>query len=94
MKKGTILMLALGLAVCSSCSAQKNGHPGLGTNPPSTAELMKMDTNNDGRLSKKEVKGPLQNDFEKVDTNQDGFLSEEELTDAPKPKRGQGPPKN
>ncbi len=46
-----------------------------------------MDTNDDGKLSKKEVKGPLKNNFLKVDTDEDGFITEEEMKKAPKPKR-------
>jgi hypothetical protein len=45
-----------------------------------------MDANEDGKLSKYEVKGPLEKDFAKVDTNEDGFLSEKELEKTTKPK--------
>ena len=56
--------------------------------PPTFTELLeKMDKNEDGKLSKDEVKGPLK----KVDTDEDGFISKEELEKAPKPK---GRPKN
>lgn len=59
--------------------------------PPTAAELIKkMDKNEDGKLSKEEIKGPLEKDFDKIDTNEDGFLSKEELEKAPKPERGQG----
>ncbi|WP_452223375.1 YHYH protein [Lacinutrix chionoecetis] len=47
---------------------------------PSAAHLIKqLDTNKDGKLSKAEVEGPLQENFSTVDTNSDGFLSKEEL---------------
>ena len=63
--------------------------------PPSVEEIFKMDANNDGQLSKSEVKGPLLNDFAKIDTNNDGFISKTELQNAPKPQRRQGgPPRN
>ncbi|MDO6472855.1 EF-hand domain-containing protein [Maribacter sp. 1_MG-2023] len=56
--------------------------------PPTTTELLKqMDKDEDGQLSKEEVKGPLKDDFDKIDANEDGFLSKEELDNAPKPKR-------
>tara|TARA_R110002073_G_scaffold72537_1_gene177255 strand:+ start:242053 stop:242346 length:294 start_codon:yes stop_codon:yes gene_type:complete len=56
--------------------------------PPTAAEIIKqMDANKDGKLSLKEVKGPLKDDFSKIDTNEDGFLSKEEIEKAPKPKR-------
>ncbi len=60
---------------------------------PTVEQIFKdLDTNEDGQLSKKEVKGPLKKHFSKVDTNEDGYISREELENAPKPER-QGPPK-
>ena len=38
-----------------------------------------MDANEDGKLSKKEVKGPLKKDFDKIDSNEDGFITKKEL---------------
>jgi len=56
--------------------------------PPTAKELLKeMDKDEDGKLSKAEVRGPLKDDFKKIDTNEDGFLTIEELEKAPKPKR-------
>ena len=46
-----------------------------------------MDANEDGKLSKKELKGPIKNDFSKIDTNEDGFITKAELKRAPKPVR-------
>ena len=43
--------------------------------------------NEDGKLSKEEVKGPLKDHFDTVDADEDGFITEEELENAPKPKR-------
>jgi hypothetical protein len=65
---------------------------------PSADDLIKqMDTNKDGKLSKDEVKGPLQQDFSKVDANNDGFISKAELEKGAKGNRqrpqGQKPPK-
>ena len=89
------------MALMMGCSSQKpaahpEGQPRQGerAGPPSTDEIFKMDANNDGKLSKSEVKGPLQRDFSMIDTNKDGFISREELENAPKPQRGQGPPRN
>jgi hypothetical protein len=56
-----------------------------------------MGINDDGLLSKSEVKGPLLNDFDKIDTNQAGFISHFELENTPKPnrtERQQRPPNN
>ena len=56
--------------------------------PPTFSELLEqMDKNEDGKLAKSEMKGPLKNDFDKVDTNEDGFISEKEFKKAPKPQR-------
>ncbi|WP_299100699.1 EF-hand domain-containing protein [uncultured Winogradskyella sp.] len=56
--------------------------------PPTYAQLLKeMDANEDGKLAKDELKGPLKDDFAKIDTDEDGFISEEEFKNAPKPER-------
>lgn len=49
--------------------------------------LKMMDANNDGKLSKSEVKGPLASQFSKIDTNNDGFITKDEIQKAPKPQR-------
>lgn len=59
---------------------------------PTYAKLIKeMDKDEDGLLSKDEVKGPLKDNFSEIDTDEDGFISEEEFDNAPKPK---GRPRN
>ena len=59
--------------------------------PPTFKQLLKeMDKNEDGKLSEKEIEGPLKENFTKVDTNKDGFITEKEFKKAPKPKRPQG----
>ncbi len=62
--------------------------------PPSIDEMFKMDINTDGLLAKTEVKGRLLRDFDIIDTDRDGFISRKELENAPKPERGQRPPRN
>lgn len=58
---------------------------------PSAEEIFKMmDANEDGKLSLKEVKGPLKNDFSKVDLDENGFITKEEFEKAPKPNRQGG----
>ncbi|MFD2916145.1 YHYH protein [Psychroserpens luteus] len=55
---------------------------------PSVAGLLsEMDANNDEKLSKSELHGPLLNDFSKIDKDNDGFLTKEELESAPRPER-------
>lgn len=100
MKKVLFAVLALWLATgCSSQQVATNNdnqppQQGQRQNPPSIDKLFKqMDINKDGQLAKAEVKGSLANDFDKVDTNNDGFISREELEKAPKPPRGQRPPR-
>lgn len=74
---------------------RSSGGGGQGRPPgdePSADELFsEMDTNKDGKLSKKEAKGPIADEFSKIDTNEDGFITKEELEKAPKP-TGQRPP--
>lgn len=54
--------------------------------PPEPSEILKkLDTNEDGKISKEEVKGPLKKQFAKIDTDEDGFLTLEELKKAPRP---------
>jgi Ca2+-binding EF-hand superfamily protein len=89
---GFIMMMAI---IISSCSSSKKTADNV--NMPGIDEIFsQMDADKDGKLSKEEVKGPLQNDFSKIDTNSDGFITKEELAKAPKPNRPpqgqQGPP--
>ncbi|QHI36615.1 hypothetical protein IMCC3317_19780 [Kordia antarctica] len=56
--------------------------------PPTFEQLLKeMDANEDGKLSKDELKGPLKENFAKIDTDEDGFISKKEFKNAPKPAR-------
>ncbi|MDP5105682.1 MAG: DUF1566 domain-containing protein, partial [Polaribacter sp.] len=49
--------------------------------PPKFSELLeKMDSNNDQKLSKTEVKGKLKDNFDKRDKNGDGFITEDEMS--------------
>jgi hypothetical protein len=55
---------------------------------PNAIEILKqMDANKDGKLSTKEVKGPLKQDFDKIDANKDGYLSKMEIEKASKKNR-------
>lgn len=90
-----ISALAIGAMFLTSCSSsqsnqgQNGGQGQRGGGAPSATQLIaEMDTDNDGQLSKNEVKGPLANDFSTVDSNSDGYLSKEELENAPKPQGG------
>lgn len=83
----SILVFVIALFMTNSSFGQSGDRPER-KEPPTFKELLeKMDANEDGKLSKKEIKGPLKSDFAKVDTDEDGFISEKEFEKAPKPKR-------
>ncbi|MEM8847121.1 MAG: EF-hand domain-containing protein [Bacteroidota bacterium] len=85
-----IFFLSVAALVIVSCQmkAQSDDNERQRRKPPSIDQLFKdLDANEDGKLSKKEVKGPLRNHFDKVDLNEDGYLTREELEKAPKPQR-------
>lgn len=81
-----VLVFGISLFMANSSFGQ-SGNKQERKKPPTYKELLKeMDANEDGKLSEKEVKGPLKDDFAIVDIDEDGFITEEELKKAPKPK--------
>lgn len=99
MKLSRIFTFAPLILIALSCSTQDKvvtydeSTPRSSQNRPQRGErpnIFEMDTNNDGLLSKSEVKGPIVNDFDAIDTNGDGYISKEEFEAAPKPERGGG----
>ncbi|MGJ8593429.1 MAG: EF-hand domain-containing protein [Aquaticitalea sp.] len=81
-------ILSFGIVVLMSTNSFGQGQNKQEKKPPTFKELLKeMDKNEDGKLSKDEVKGPIKDDFATIDTDEDGFISEKELEKAPKPKR-------
>jgi hypothetical protein len=86
----SIPLIILTLFIFSSCNAQTTQNKPQKQRPSADQVMKDLDTNEDGKLSKTEVKGPLKNDFDKIDLNKDGYLSIEEIKKAPKPK---GPPR-
>lgn len=86
--KSAVVIFGMALFFSNSTFAQSQNRQGRKT-PPTFAELIKeMDANEDGKLAKDELKGPLKENFSKIDTNEDGYITEEEFDEAPKPKRG------
>jgi Ca2+-binding EF-hand superfamily protein len=84
------IVLSIGFVVLASTMvvAQERENNEKPKRPLSIKQLFKeLDKDKDGKISFKEVKGPLKKDFKKVDTNDDGFLSKKEIEKAPKPKR-------
>jgi hypothetical protein len=55
-----------------------------GQRPDAKDIMTMMDTNKDGKLSKKEVKGPLSDDFSAIDSDNDNFISKVELQEVAK----------
>lgn len=81
-------VLVLGVMMITGLSYGQSENRQKRKAPPTFQELLKeMDENEDGKLSKEELKGPLKENFTEVDLDEDGFISEEEFKKAPKPKR-------
>ena len=90
LKTGIIAMLFCFAFVSISTAQQQRGNDRK--EPPTFAQLLKeMDNNEDGKLAKAELKGPLKDSFAKIDTDEDGFISKKEFEKAPKPNRQQPP---
>ncbi|MCK0192315.1 EF-hand domain-containing protein [Arenibacter sp. F20364] len=85
--KSAVLTTMVTLFFSANVSAQRSQGGQGQKEPPSVDEIFEeMDKDEDGKLSKEELKGPIKNDFTKIDTDEDGFISKEELEKAPKPK--------
>ena len=84
--KSAVLTAMVTLFFSDNLSAQSQGGKGQ-KEPPSVDQIFKeMDKDEDGKLSKEELKGPIKDDFDTIDTDEDGYISKEELEKAPKPK--------
>lgn len=89
LKTGILTVVAICFCALLS-NAQEEGRERR--KPPTFKELIeKMDANEDGKLSKDEIKGRLKDHFDKVDTDEDGFITEEEFENMPKPEKGKRP---
>jgi Ca2+-binding EF-hand superfamily protein len=92
MKKSILTIAFLSLTLTTLVAQQNTDEKPRRKGPPTIKQLFKdLDTDEDGKISLKEVKGPLKKDFKKIDLNKDGFLSKEEIKKAPKPKRPEKP---
>lgn len=82
--KTILLSISAIVLFAISGSAQQSGNRKA---PPSVDEIFEeLDADEDGLLSKEEVKGPLKDMFDEIDEDGDGFLSKEEIENMPKPK--------
>ena len=98
MKKVAIALAVITLSLTMGCKSQKSAT----SNEPARLDTGKnnekrpqggdpfktMDINNDGKLTKLEVTGPLLEDFDKLDVNGDYYLTKEELGIKDKPEGG------
>lgn len=65
----------------STPNTKQINRPNTRKSPPSFEKMLaNMDTNNDGKISKSEVKGKLKENFVKRDKNKDGYITEDEMT--------------
>lgn len=81
-------VLVFGLMMVSNISFGQSQNRQERKGAPTFKELLKeMDKNEDGKLSKTELNGPLKENFAKVDLDKDGFITEAEFKKAPKPER-------
>ncbi len=86
--KTAVVVFGMTLLFSNTSFGQSQNREGK-KKPPTFNELLKeMDADENGKLSKEELKGPIKNDFSKVDSDADGFITKEEFDNAPKPKRG------
>ena len=71
---------------------ERQGPGGVQGGRPSVTEIFeRMDMDNDGKLSSKELRGPLADNFSKIDANNDGFVSKEELESGIKSRNNKHP---
>lgn len=85
--KTVVLVFGIALFMTTSSFGQSNNRDN-GKKPPTFKQLLKeMDADENGKLSLKEVQGPLKEGFSKVDSDKDGFITAKEFEKAPKPKR-------
>lgn len=56
----------------------RGGRPGAGQFNPKEA-FARMDANKDGKISKDEARGPIEQNFDRIDGDSDGSISEEEF---------------
>ena len=85
--KSAMLTAMVTLFFSANLSAQQpQGGQGQKERPSVDQIFKEMDKDEDGKLTKEELKGPIKDDFAKIDTDEDGYITKEELEKAPKPK--------
>ncbi|MEM7486539.1 MAG: EF-hand domain-containing protein [Bacteroidota bacterium] len=94
--KISILKLGVSIGVVgllTSCNLKAQQNQDRERREPPTFEqlLEKMDEDEDGKLSKAEVKGRLKKRFDEVDLDEDGYITAEEFEKAPKPEKRERP---
>jgi Ca2+-binding EF-hand superfamily protein len=89
-KKNTMkiktLLIALSAAILIPAFAQAKPEgerpEGKGDRPNPGQLMKKLDTDENGSISKEEAKGPLAKNFDKIDANSDGEITKEEFAKA------------
>lgn len=80
MKNPLLILFAFTILIsCKSNQVKKEEQEPNGQRPSSAQIISELDSNEDGKLSQSEVKGPIAEDFTNIDSNNDGFLTIEEL---------------
>ena len=77
--KSVAIAVVFCIAFVGMSNAQSSEKKEKRERPTFAMLLEKMDENEDGKLSKAEVKGRLEKRFNAIDTNEDRFMSEEEF---------------
>ena len=85
--KTALLIFGATLFFSTNAFAQSQNRPERRERPTFAEMIKKMDANEDGKLSKDEIKGRLKERFDVIDADEDGFITEEEFEKAPKPER-------
>lgn len=83
------LLAALGTAACANGPGPGPGGGGFRGGDPG-AFLKEIDTNNDDRLSRDEIRAWQREQFKKIDTNGDGLVTEKEFVNAGPRSKGTG----
>ncbi len=92
MKNTLLIILTFTFLIsCKSNQEKKEQQEPNGQRPSAAQLISELDGNEDGKLSKNEVNGPIADDFANIDSNNDGFLTLEELNKAGK-NQGNRPP--
>ncbi|MBO0720582.1 MAG: EF-hand domain-containing protein, partial [Blastocatellia bacterium] len=79
---GLFMLMLTGICLAQDTGAQQDTGARRGRSQHGRGgAMMRMDTNNDGKISREEWKGKPE-EFDKIDKNGDGFITKEELAES------------